>query len=160
MGDNQIKYKTPRESQVEMTELVLPSDTNFIGNLLAGKLMHWIDVAGSMAAYRHSNSGVATIAVDSMDFRRPIHKGNVVTLKSKVTWTGTTSMEVKINVYGENYMTGKKELTNVARLIFVALNDEGAKVPVVKIKPETEEEKLEYKQAEKRRQLRIGKSQA
>lgn len=159
MDNSKLNYKGPSESKVEMTELVLPSDTNFLGNLLAGKLMHWIDVAGSMAAYRHNNSGVATIAVDSMDFRRPIHKGNVVTLKAKVTWTGNTSMEVRIDVYGENYFTGQKELTNVARLIFVALDDNGEKIEVTKLKPQTEEEKTEYKAAEKRRKLRVERFQ-
>ena len=88
--------KTPKDSQVEMTELVLPNDTNLLGNLLGGRLMHWIDIAGAMAAQRHCNRIAATAAIDSVDFKHPVHVGEMVILKAKVTWVGRTSMEVAV----------------------------------------------------------------
>jgi len=88
-----MKLKSPRESIVEMTELVLPNDTNMLGNLLGGKLMHLVDVAGAMAAQRHSNKIVVTAAIDSVEFKHPVKAGEIVTLKAKVTWVGRTSME-------------------------------------------------------------------
>lgn len=154
MGINN-KTKCPRESSIEMTELVLPSDTNYGGNLLAGRLMHWIDVAGSMAAFRHSEGGAVTIAVDKLDFKRPIKVGCIVTLKAKVTWVGNTSMEVKIDVFGENYITGEKEVTNTAYFIFVAVDDKGNLITVPRLKPETEEEISEYENGKKRREERL-----
>lgn len=103
--------KPPRLSQVEMTELVLPNDTNLLGNLLGGRLMHWIDIAGAMAASRHSNRIVATVALDSLDFRHPARMGELVMLKAKLTWVGRTSMEVKVSAYAENLKTGNVILT-------------------------------------------------
>lgn len=150
-----MNCKSPSESYVEMTELVLPSDTNFINNLLAGKLMHWIDVAGTMCAYRHSNTGVTTIAVDNLVFHHPIHVGNIVTLKAKVVWVGNTSMEVKIEVYGEDYIDNSKKLCNVARYIFVALDDKGNPIRVPRLKLQTQEEKEEFEKGNKRKEERL-----
>ncbi|MDP4182503.1 MAG: acyl-CoA thioesterase, partial [Bacillota bacterium] len=121
---NKLKGKTPRESQVEMTELVIPNDTNLLGNLLGGRLMHWLDIAGAMVASRHSNKIVATVALDSLDFRHPVRMGELVILKAKMTWVGRTSMEVSIKVYAENLSTGNIILTNKAYLTFVALDNE------------------------------------
>ncbi|AUS98244.1 acyl-CoA thioesterase [Clostridium thermosuccinogenes] len=155
--ENMLKGKTPRESQVEMTELVLPNDTNLLGNLLGGKLMHWIDIAGAMAASRHSNRVVATVAVDSLDFRHPARMGELVTLKAKLTWVGRTSMEVTVNVYAENVKTGAIIKTNKAYMTFVALDDEGKPTPVPPLIPETDEEKEDYLKAEKRRNERLAR---
>jgi len=110
---DKMQGKTPRESQVEMTELVLPNDTNLIGNLLGGRLMHWIDIAGAIAASRHSNGVVATVALDSLDFRHPIRMGELIILKAKLTWVGRTSMEVIVKAYAENLKTGKKVITRI-----------------------------------------------
>ena len=77
------KEKAPSESMVEMTELILPNDTNILGNLLGGRLMHWIDIVGAMAASRHSNKVVATVALDSLDFRHPVRCGELLNLKAK-----------------------------------------------------------------------------
>ncbi|TYQ16802.1 UNVERIFIED_CONTAM: acyl-CoA hydrolase [Acetivibrio alkalicellulosi] len=152
---NSINGKTPIESQVEMTELVLPNDTNLLGNLLGGKLMHWIDIAGAMAASRHSNKVVATVSLDSLDFRHPIRMGEVVILKATLTWTGNTSMEVSVNVYSENIKSGSTILTNKAFITFVALDDRGkpSKVPPLII--ESEEEKKVFCEAKKRREYRL-----
>ncbi len=154
--DNSIpEGKPPRLSQVEMTELVLPNDTNLLGNLLGGRLMHWIDVAGAIAASRHSNKTVATVAVDSLDFRHPARMGEVVILKAKLTWAGRTSMEVRVEAYAENLKSGRVILTNKAYLTFVALDDEGKPSPVPKVIPETDEEKKDYEEAQKRRAQRL-----
>jgi acyl-CoA hydrolase len=147
--------KAPRESAVEMTELVLPNDTNLLGNLLGGRLMHWIDIAGAMAASRHSNRIVATVALDSLDFRHPVRVGELVILKAKLTWTGNTSMEVVVKVYAENVKNGNIIQTNQAYVTYVALDDEGKPTPVPRLIPETEEEKRDYIEAELRRVERL-----
>jgi acyl-CoA hydrolase len=147
--------KPPRVSQVEMTELVLPNDTNMLGNLLGGRLMHWLDVSAAMAASRHSNKTVATVAVDSLDFRHPARMGEVVILKAKLTWVGRTSMEVFVKAYAENLKSGSVILTNKAYLTFVALDDEGKPAPVPKLLLETEEEKKDFEEAELRRNERL-----
>ena len=161
MHDGPVQYvnlhegKPPSASQVEMTELVLPNDTNLLGNLLGGRLMHWIDIAGAMAASRHSNRVVATVALDSLDFRHPVRMGELVMLKAKLTWTGRTSMEVVVRVYAENLKTGSVILTNKAYVTYVALDDEGNPVPVPPLLPQTDEEKKEFIEAEARRSERL-----
>jgi len=161
MHDNSIQYvnlhegKPPSASQVEMTELVLPNDTNLLGNLLGGRLMHWIDIAGAMAASRHSNRVVATVALDSLDFRHPARMGELVILKAKLTWTGRTSMEVVVRAYAENIKSGGIILTNKAYVTYVALDDEGKPTPVPPLLPETDEEKRDFAEAEKRRNERL-----
>ncbi len=147
--------KTPSSSMVEMTELVLPNDTNALGNLLGGRMMHWMDIAGGMAAMRHSNRVVATIAVDCLDFRHPVRMGEIVTLKAKLTWVGRTSMEVMVNAYAENPRSGASQLTNTAYFIFVALDDQGKSTPVPKLTLESDAEREEYAKAECRRDQRV-----
>jgi acyl-CoA hydrolase len=149
--------KTPSVSAVEMTELVLPNDTNLLGNLLGGRMMHWMDIAGAMAASRHSNRAVATIAVDCLDFKHPVHMGEIVILKAKLSWVGRTSMEVVIHAFGENPRTGKTILTNTAYFTFVALNDQGRPATVPRLDPESPEEIAEFEAAEARRSERMGK---
>jgi len=148
--------KRVQDSQIEMTELILPNDTNLLGNLLGGRLMHWIDVAGALAASRHSNHVVATAALDSLDFRHPVRVGEMVRLKAKLTWVGNTSMEVRVDVYCENMKTGNVVKTNKAYITFVALDDEGKPAPVPSLCLETEEEKKEFERAEKRREMRLS----
>ena len=155
MNDQKRKCKKPSQSIVEMTELVLPNDTNLLGNLLGGRLMHWIDVAGAMAASRHANNVVATVVLDSLDFKHPIKEGEIVRLLAKLTWTGRTSMEVKVNVYGENVQTGEVYHTNEAFLTFVAISTEGSPTEVPCLIPETEEEKSDFVDGQKRREQRL-----
>jgi acyl-CoA hydrolase len=154
-GAKPCNCKTPSESEAEMTELVLPNDTNLLGNLLGGRLMHWMDIAGALAASRHSNRIVATVAVDSLDFKRPVKKGEFVILKAKLTWAGTTSMEVKVSVWGENAQKGTRVNTNCAFITYVALDEDGKPTPVPKLKPGTPEEEEDYKAAERRRNERL-----
>ncbi len=150
-----MQVKSPRESVVEMTELVLPNDTNMLGNLLGGKLMHLVDIAGAMAAQRHSNSIVVTASIDSVVFKQPVKAGEIITLKAKITWVGRTSMEVRVDVFSENYLTGEKKFTNKAYLTFVAVDKDSKPVEVCRLQPETDEERIEYEAAEKRRNERL-----
>lgn len=150
-----LTVKYPKTSEVEMTELVLPNDTNLLGNLLGGRLMHWIDISGAMVASRHANRIVATVAMDSLDFRHPTRMGELVILRAKLTWSGRTSMEVTVKAYAENMKLGTVILTNKAYLTFVALDDEGKPCVVPTLIPETDEEKRDYIEAEIRRNERL-----
>lgn len=147
--------KTVEESMIEMTELVLPNDTNLLGNLLGGRLMHWIDIAGALTASRHSNCVVATAALDSLDFRHPVRVGEMVRLKSRITWVGNTSMEVRVDVYCENMKTGSVIKSNKAYITFVALDDSGKPTQVPELCLRTDEERREHAEAEKRREMRL-----
>ena len=150
-----MKLKSPRESMVEMTELVLPNDTNLLGSLLGGKLMHLVDIAGAIAAQRHCNRIVVTAAIDSVEFKHPIKAGEIVILKAKVTWVGRTSMEVAVEVFSENYLTGERKFTNKAYLTFVAVDEDGKPVEVCGLLVETDEERDEYEAASSRRLERL-----
>lgn len=152
---NRPHGKSPKESEVNMTELVLPNDTNLLGNLLGGRLMHWIDIAGAMAASRHSNKVVATVSVDNLEFRHPVRMGELVMLNAKLTWVGKSSMEVLVKVYGENLKTGAVILTNTAYLTFVALDDTGRPTPAPALYPETEEERKHFDAGVARRNERL-----
>lgn len=149
-----MKLKTPQESLVEMTELVLPNDTNMLGNLLGGKLMHLVDIAGAMAAQRHSNKIVVTAAIDGVEFKHPVKQGEIIILKARVTWVGRTSMEVAVEVFSENLM-GERKFTNKAYLTFVAVDPQGKPVEVCGLRLETEEDKRENEAAVQRRCERL-----
>lgn len=153
-----VSAKTPSASAVEMTQLVLPNDTNLLGNLLGGRMMHWMDIAGAMAATRHSNKTVVTVRVDCIEFKHPVRMGEIVILKAKLIWVGRTSMEVVIHAFTENPITGVITSTNAAYFSFVALDDQRKPTPVPKLNPETEEEWEEYRRAEQRRQNGVCRS--
>lgn len=152
-----MEKKSPNESQVYMSELVLPNDTNLIGNLLGGRLMYWIDIAGALAASKHCRNVVATVQVDSIDFKHPIRKGDMVELCAKLTWVGRTSMEVKVDVYSENLFTGEKLLTNEAFIVFVSIDRFGKPMEVPGLLLETNEEQLDWEKANQRRDHRMKK---
>jgi acyl-CoA hydrolase len=137
--------KTPADSALSMTELVLPNDTNTMNNLMGGRLMHWMDVVSAIVAQRHANRLVVTASVDNISFRHPIALGNVVTLRARVTRAFRTSMEVRIDVEAEDAPSGKKFESNSAFFTFVAMDENG--------KPA--EEKELYDGALRRRQLRL-----
>lgn len=149
------KKKFPRESFVSMTELVLPNDTNTLNNLMGGRLMHWMDIVSAISAQKHANSLVVTASVDNISFKHPIRLGNVVTLKANVTRAFNTSMEVRIYVEAEDIPSGKKIDSNSAYFTFVALDQEGNRVKVPEIEPETPEDQALYDGALQRRQLRL-----
>ena len=142
--------KTPEETKVVMTELVLPNDVNLLKNLKGGRLMHLIDIAAAMAATRHSSSVVATVSVENLTFRHPIRLGEMVELTAKLVYAGRTSMHIKVNVIGENLYTGKRIVTNEAYLVFVALDENERPRPVPPLLPETDEEKKNYEIAKEK----------
>lgn len=142
-------------SQVTMTEMVLPNDTNTLNNLMGGKLMHWMDVVSAIAAQKHSNSIVVTASVDNISFSQPIQLGNVVTLQAFVTRAFNTSMEVYIEVMAENIPAGESEQTNSAFFTFVAVDQKGKPKIVPEAVPQTEREIDLYNGALRRRQLRL-----
>ncbi|HEY8394587.1 MAG TPA: acyl-CoA thioesterase [Thermaerobacter sp.] len=144
-----------RESRVEMMELVLPNDANPLGNILGGKVMHLMDIAGAMAASRHSRRVCVTASVDSIDFLRPIKVGQAILLEAQVTDAARTSMEVRVNVYSENLKTGERHHTATAFFTFVALDENGRPTPVPAVIAETPEEKRLQEEARERRRARL-----
>ena len=150
-----MKAKKVSDSKVEMRELILPNDANILGNLLGGRLLHWVDIAAAMAASRHAQSIVATAVIDSVEFSQPVHVGEMIVLKAKLTWVGRTSMEVMVEACSENYLTGEMKLTNRAYLTFVALDKNSKPHPVPDLILETDEEQNEYREAIKRRNARL-----
>jgi acyl-CoA hydrolase len=137
-----------------MTEIILPNDTNTLGNLLGGRLMHFIDLTGAMAAYRHSRTHVVTAAMDHIDFIRPVHLGDLLTLRSSINRAFTSSMEVGVKVWAENTRTGTVVHVASAYLVFVAIDNEGRRVQVPEAVPETPDEQRRYAGALRRREHR------
>jgi acyl-CoA hydrolase len=153
-----LQPRTVAESQSEMAEVVLPNDANPLGNLLGGRLMHFIDLAGAMAAHRHSRSYVVTASMDHIDFLAPVHVGDLLILKGSVNRAFTTSMEVGVKVFVENYITSSRRHVASAYLTFVAVDQHGNKLPVPPIIPDTDEQKGRFEQAARRRELRKAES--
>ena len=138
-----------------MSEIVFPNDTNSLGNLMGGQLLHWMDICGAISAQRHTNRVCVTAAVDNVEFHSPIRLGEVVTLESRVNRVFRTSMEVEINVWAENPRTQEKRSSNRAYYTFVAMDDEMNAVEAPPIAPETDEERHAHDQAARRRELRL-----
>jgi acyl-CoA hydrolase len=143
-------------SRSEMAEVVLPAQTNALGKLLGGHVMHLVDIAAAMAAHRHSNSYAVTASVDHIDFLNPVNLGEIVILKSQVNRAFHTSMEVGVEVYSENVLTGERKHTTTAYVTFVAI-DENTRLPkmVPSLLLKTSEEKRRYREAGARREARL-----
>jgi acyl-CoA hydrolase len=146
--------RTVASTQSEMTEIILPNDTNTLGNLLGGRLMHFIDLTGAMAAYRHARAHVVTAAMDHIDFIRPVHLGDLLTLKSSINRAFATSMEVGVKVWAEDTRTGAIAHVASAYLVFVAVDEHGNRQRVPAAMPETPDEKRRYEDALRRREYR------
>src|SRR6185437_774639 len=156
-GGLTLRAKPVSASRSEMTEIVLPAQTNPLGKLLGGQVMHLVDMVAAMAAHRHSNSYVVTASVEYIDFRNPINLGEIVNLKSQVNRVFRTSMEVGVEVYSENAMTGERKHTTSAYVTFVAV-DEYTRLPkpVAPLILKTEDEKRRFREAAKRREVRLA----
>ena len=150
--------RTVASTQSEMTEIILPNDTNTLGNLLGGRLMHFIDLTGAMAAYRHSRTNVVTAAMDHIDFIRPVHLGDLLTLRSSINRAFSTSMEVGVKVWAENTRTGSVAHVASAYLVFVAIDDQGSRQRVPEAVPETADEQRRFEGALRRREHREAES--
>jgi len=148
--------KPVRESATEYSEFALPNDANTLGNLLGGKVMHLVDLAGAMAAMRHARRAVVTAAVDSLHFLHPVRIGQLVIMRSAVNRVFRTSMEVGVKVVAENLLTGERVHTCSAYLTFVALDEAGKAVSVAPVIPESEDEQRRYQQAGERREYRMA----
>src|SRR5882672_11162230 len=133
-----------RDSQSEMSEIVLPNDTNPLGALLGGRLMHWIDMAGAMAAHRHSRSYAVTASVDHIDFLVPVRVGDLVILRSSVNRVFHTSMETGVKIFVENYIADTARHVASAYLTFVAIDKSGKTIKVPAVIPETDEQRRRY----------------
>ena len=138
-----------------MNELVLPNDTNTLGNLMGGRLLHLMDVCAAIAAQRHSNRTVVTASVDSVDFRSAIRLGEVVVMRATVNRAFRTSMEVGIDVWAEDNTAGTRRHCNHAYYTFVAVDDDAAPVAVRPLHPETEAEQERFEAAARRREVRL-----
>ncbi len=150
-----MKGKPVSQSRTTMTEVVLPNDANTHGNILGGKVMHLMDMAGAIATFRHSRMPVVTVSVDSVRFLHPIKVGQLVLLEASVTRAFTTSMEVEVQVFSEDPLSGKRMKTSTAFLTFVALDKDGRPAKIPPLIPETEEERSRYRAALRRRRRRL-----
>src|SRR4051812_47759329 len=157
--DGHLPARAVSESISEMAEVVLPNDANPLNNLLGGRLMHFIDIAGAMAAHRHSRSYVVTASMDHIDFLHPVKVGDLLILKSSVNRAFRTSMDSGVKAYVENYMTGERKHVISPYLTFVAVDKQGNRLPVPPIVPETAEEKQRYEGALRRREARTAEMQ-
>src|SRR5712664_2374477 len=150
------KGKPASEARAEMTEVVLPQDSNPLGYILGGRVMHLVDIAAAIAAHRHSNSYVVTASVDYLDFRNPVRIGDLIILKSQVNRVFNTSMEVGVKVFSENVLTGERKHTTSAYVTFVAIDDKTGKRKAAPLILKTAVERRRYHEALIRRRIRLA----
>ena len=152
-----LKGKPVNASRSEMAEVVLPAQTNALGKLLGGHVMHLVDIAAAMAAHRHSNCYVVTASVDHINFRIPLNLGEIVMLYSQVNRVFHTSLEVGVEVYSENVLTGERKHTTTAYVTFVAIDQYTRKPkPVPPLILKTAEERKRFREAAQRRKMRLA----
>ncbi len=147
--------KRAADSATEMVQVVLPNDANPLGFILGGTVMHLIDIAGAIACHRHTRTLLVTAAVDDLQFLHSIKVGDMIILKSRVTCAFTTSLEVQVDVFSEETLTGRRQMTSTAFLTFVAIDRAGGKVRVPPLLLETDEERRVCDAAHRRRELRL-----
>jgi acyl-CoA hydrolase len=150
-----MESKKISETVTVMNEIVLPNDTNVFGNLMGGRLMYWMDIAAGITAVKHCNAPCMTVSVDNLSFKNPIKLGNVVHIEAKITRSFNTSMEIHLKVWGEDNLHQYKYESNEAYFTFVALDPNNKPRSVPAVIPETEEEKLLFEGALRRRQVRL-----
>lgn len=147
------------ESQHETSELIMPQDANILGHAFGGAIMAMVDKAAAVAAFRHARTACVTASIDRVDFREPIHVGDLVTCKASVNFVGNTSMEIGVRVEAEDMINGTRRHTNTCYLTFVAIDRNGRPVPIAKVQPETEEQERRYDAAQARRRRRLEERQ-
>ena len=150
------RIRTVRDSQSEYSEICLPNDTNMLGSMLGGHVMHLVDLCGAIAAMRHARSPVVTVSVDQMTFLHPVRVGELLSLKSQVNRVFRTSMEVGVKVWVENLQTGELKHTSSAYLTFVALDASGSRIVLPPIVAQTDEEIRRFQYAAERRAYRLA----
>jgi len=149
-----MDHRRQPDSLTVMTELVLPNDANILGNLLGGRLLHWIDIAGAMAASRFTQGLVATVAMDPVNFRHPVKVGSIVTLTARVTWTGRTSLETMVEVTAEAAPYGACQSITSTHVVFVAMDESAQKRSFLPFASQTEAEKREFEEGARRQEER------
>ena len=150
-----MKPKTAQETYTVTTEIVLPNDTNTLGNLMGGRLLHWMDIAAAISAHRHCKRVVVTASVNNVAFTQPIKLASIITLEAKVSRAFSSSMEVFIDVWVEDPVTSVRTKCNEAIYTFVAVDQNGSPLPVPELLPETDEEKSRFAGALRRKQLSL-----
>ncbi len=151
-----MNSKSPQESRVEMTELVLPEHTNALGTIFGGQIMAWLDTAAAICAYRHCRMQCVTASMDTLNFISPVKLGYIVILKASINFTGKTSMEIGVRVTAEDPLTGTQAHTASAYLTFVAVDEKGKPCAVPPVTPQTDEEKRRYSEGQKRKAARMA----
>lgn len=152
-----LSSKNPKDTEVVMTQLILPPDANNLDAAFGGKVMQWIDICGAVAAQRHCRQVVVTASMDDLHFHAPIKVGWVALLHGRVLAAFRTSMEVGVTVHAENPLTGERHLTTSALLTFVAIDKDGQRVPVPPLLMETDADRMAFQEAQTRRTLRLAR---
>jgi acyl-CoA hydrolase len=152
--------KTVRESQHESSELMMPQHANLLGNVFGGVVLSMMDSCAAIAAFRHSRNNVVTASIDRVDFREPIHLGDLIVMKASVNFVGRSSMEVGVRVEAEELLTGRRRHTNSCYLTYVAVDANGRPIEVPSLVPETPDEQRRYAAAQERRRRRLEERQA
>lgn len=147
--------KRPSDSKTETVQVVLPNDANPLGYILGGTVMHLIDIAGAIACHRHTRSLLVTAAVDGLQFLHPIKVGDLIILRARVTAAWTTSLEVEVEVFSEEILSGVRRMTSLAYLTFVAIDRDNQRVKIPSLILETEEDRQKAREAETRRAARL-----
>lgn len=147
--------KTMAESQHETSQLIMPGDANNLGHVFGGVVLSMMDKTAAISAFRHCRNSVVTASIDRVDFREPIHMGDLLVMKASVNYVGNSSMEIGVRVEAEDLLTGHRRHTNSGYLTFVAVDEDNHPVQVPALKPETPTELRRYKAAEARRQRRL-----
>ena len=150
-----MQGRHPSESEAEMAELMMTQHANLMGNVFGGVILALVDRVAAVCAIRHSRRQCVTVSVDKVDFREPIHVGELITAFARVNFAGRTSMEVGVKIVTENVLTGEKRHTNSCYVTYVALDDQGRPAEVPPIVPQTPDEKRRYERAAKRRASRV-----
>ena len=150
-----LQAKRASESATEMVQVVLPNDANPLGFILGGTVMHLIDIAGAIACHRHTRTLLVTAAVDGLQFLHPIKVGDLIILKARVTAAWSTSLEVEVEVFSEETLTGVRRMTSRAYLTFVSIDREGRRIPIPALLLDTEEERQRAAEADQRRAERL-----
>jgi acyl-CoA hydrolase len=155
-----LSARTPRDSQHETSELMMPHDANVLGHVFGGVILSMMDKAAAVAAFRHARAACVTVSIDRVDFREPIHVGDLVVMKASVNYVGRTSMEVGVRVESEDMISGRRRHTNSCYLTFVAIDRNGRPIEVPPLQPETPDEQRRHAAAKERRRRRLEERNA
>ncbi len=149
-----------RESQHETSELMMPGDANILGHVFGGVILSMMDKTAAVSAIRHARMACVTVSIDRVDFREPIHVGDLVVMKASINFAGRTSVEVGVRVEAEDMISGSRRHTNSCYLTFVAIDRNGRPVEIPEVVPETEDEHRRFADAQQRRKVRLAEREA